>query len=123
LDDLPSSISPFSTQSSRIPENHGPVPATRAVARRASRDHRLPAAAFPAATGVHGNDESTFLELRRKVQSGELLSASTERLLGMTNFTGHLTVVVQHGRVVKSGYEEGYCRRKHDPGARPCEYS
>lgn len=62
------------------------------------------------------SDERTFLEMRRKVQSGELLSASTERLLFKMKFNGHLTVVVHHGRVVKSGYEEGYFRRKNDLG-------
>lgn len=55
-----------------------------------------------------------FLELRRKVQGLEILSASTERLLSSLGFTGRLTVVIQNGRVLKSGYEEGYFRRKDD---------
>jgi len=59
-------------------------------------------------------DEATFLELRRKVQQSELLSASTERLLWRMRFNGRLSVVVQNGRVLKSGYEEGYFRRKND---------
>lgn len=59
-------------------------------------------------------DENTFLELRRKVQQSELLSASTERLLWRMRFSGRLSVVVQNGRVLKSGYEEGYFRRKND---------
>jgi hypothetical protein len=59
-------------------------------------------------------DEKTFLQLRRKVQDSELLSASTERLLLKMRFSGRLTVVVQNGRVLKSGYEEGYFRRKND---------
>jgi len=54
-----------------------------------------------------------FLELRRKVQESELLSASTERLLQKIRFHGRLSIVVQNGRVLKSGYEEGYFRRKH----------
>jgi len=62
------------------------------------------------------NDERTFLELRRKVQASELLSAATERLLWKMKFNGHLTVVVQNGRVIKTGYEEGYFRRKNDLG-------
>lgn len=69
----------------------------------------------PSGSG-HESDESTFLELRRKVQSGELLSAATERLLRKMKFNGHLTVVVQHGRLIKSGYEEGYFRRRNDFG-------
>jgi len=58
----------------------------------------------------------TFLELRRKVQDGgsELLSASTTRLLESLKFTGRLTVVIQNGQILKSGYEEGYFRRKED---------
>jgi sulfur carrier protein ThiS len=61
-------------------------------------------------------DENILIELRRKVQSGELLSASTERLLWKMKFNGHLTVVVNNGRVVKSAYEEGYFRRRNDLG-------
>ncbi|HEX3320393.1 MAG TPA: hypothetical protein VHR84_06800 [Terriglobales bacterium] len=53
---------------------------------------------------------TSFVELRRKVQSAELLSASTESLLRSCHFTGRLSVVVQNGRVLKSGYEEGYFR-------------
>ena len=63
---------------------------------------------------VRTADENIFLELRRKVQESELLSAATERLLGKMHFNGRLTVVVQHGRVFKSAYEEGYFRRKND---------
>jgi hypothetical protein len=55
-----------------------------------------------------------FLQLRNKVQSQDLLSASTEKLLQALGFTGRLTIVVQNGQVLKSGYEEGYFRRKSD---------
>ena len=80
----------------------------------AERRRFLPSPAAP--NGARDSDERTFLEMRRKVQAGELLSASTERLLFQMKFNGHLTVVVHHGRVVKSGYEEGYFRRKNDLG-------
>ena len=60
------------------------------------------------------NEEKTFLEFRRKVQSSEVLSASMERLLSSIHFTGRVTVLVQNGRVLKSGYEEGYFRRRAD---------
>ncbi|MFB3915154.1 MAG: hypothetical protein ACE14M_00370 [Terriglobales bacterium] len=53
-------------------------------------------------------EEWVFLELRRKVRQSELLSASIERLLLSIHFTGRLSIVVQNGRVLKSGYEEGY---------------
>ena len=59
-------------------------------------------------------DERNFLELRRKVQESELLSAATERLLGKMRFNGRLTVVARDGRVFKSSYEEGYFRRKDE---------
>lgn len=55
-----------------------------------------------------------FLEFRRKVRESEVLSASTERLLLALRFTGRLSVVVQNGRVLKSGYEEGYFSRRKD---------
>ena len=55
-----------------------------------------------------------FLEFRRKVRESEMLSAATERLLLALHFSGRLSVVVQNGRVLKSGYEEGYFTRKQD---------
>ncbi|MGH9556709.1 MAG: hypothetical protein ACRD2Y_12900 [Terriglobales bacterium] len=55
-----------------------------------------------------------FLEFRRKVRESEMLSAATERLLLAVRFSGRLSVVVQNGRVLKSGYEEGYFTRKQD---------
>ena len=60
------------------------------------------------------SDERVFLEFRRKVQGAELLSAAVDKLLRQLRFTGRLSVVVQNGRVLKSGYEEGYFRRKDD---------
>ena len=48
---------------------------------------------------------------RRKVRAAEMLSSAMERLLRELQFTGRLSVVVQNGRVLKSGYEEGYFRR------------
>jgi hypothetical protein len=58
--------------------------------------------------------ERIFLEFRRKVRHSEMLSAATERLLLALRFSGRLSVVVQNGRVLKSGYEEGYFTRKQD---------
>jgi hypothetical protein len=40
-----------------------------------------------------------------------MLSSAMERLLRELQCTGRLNVVVQNGRVLKSGYEEGYFRR------------
>ena len=56
-------------------------------------------------------EESTFVEFRRKVRSSEVLSASMEQLLWLLHFNGKVSVVVQNGRVLKSGYEEGYFRQ------------
>ena len=58
--------------------------------------------------------DRVFLEFRRKVRESEMLSAATERLLLALGFSGRLSVVVQNGRVLKSGYEEGYFTRKRD---------
>ncbi|MFZ0477807.1 MAG: hypothetical protein WAL71_01570 [Terriglobales bacterium] len=60
---------------------------------------------------VHGEEEKFFVEFRRKVRSAEVLSASILRLLQELRFSGRLSVVVQNGQVLKSGYEEGYFRR------------
>ncbi len=59
--------------------------------------------------------ESSFLEFRRKVREAEVLSASMERLLTSLRFTGRLSVVVQNGKVLKSGYEEGYFCHRTEP--------
>ena len=57
------------------------------------------------------NEEVTFVEFRRKVRSAEVLSSAMERLLQSLQFSGRVSVVVQNGRVLKSGYEEGYFRQ------------
>lgn len=59
----------------------------------------------------NANEERVFGEFRRKVKSAEVLSASMERLLLSLRFTGRVSVVMQNGRVLKSGYEEGYFRQ------------
>lgn len=59
-------------------------------------------------------EERQFSEFRRKVRESELLSAAMERLLLALRFTGRLSVVVQNGRILKSGYEEGYFSRRKD---------
>ena len=58
-----------------------------------------------------GSEENNFVEFRRKMQAAEMLSSAMERLLRELHFTGRLSVVVQNGRVLKSGYEEGYFRQ------------
>jgi len=66
-------------------------------------------------TSVHAqseNEESSFVEFRRKVRSAEVLSPIMERLLWSLHFTGRVSVVIQNGRVLKSGYEEGYFRQR-----------
>jgi hypothetical protein len=57
-------------------------------------------------------EEVNFVEFRRKVRSAAVLSAEVERLLWALHFTGRVSVVVQNGRVLKSGYEEGYFRQR-----------
>lgn len=64
--------------------------------------------------GAQSNHEEDrhFAEFRRKVRSAEMLSASIEQLLRGLHFTGRLSVIVQNGQVLKSGYEEGYFRQR-----------
>ena len=57
------------------------------------------------------NEGLGFVEFRRKVRAAEVLSTSIEQLLKILRFTGTLSIVVQNGRVLKSGYEEGYFRQ------------
>ena len=59
-------------------------------------------------------NETSFLEFRRKVRESEVLSAAMERLLESLRFTGRLNVIVQNGKVLKSGYEEGYFRHRKE---------
>jgi sulfur carrier protein ThiS len=58
------------------------------------------------------NEEKNFVEFRRKVRDAEVLSAAMEHLLKSLHFNGRVSVVVQNGRVLKSGYEEGYFRQR-----------
>jgi len=59
----------------------------------------------------HESEERCFVEFRRKVRSAEVLSAAMHRLLQVIHFNGRLSVIVQNGQVLKSGYEEGYFRQ------------
>jgi hypothetical protein len=58
--------------------------------------------------------DGTFLEFRRKVRDSELFSAATLKLLKELDFSGKLSVVIHKGRIMKSGYEEGYFRHSSD---------
>jgi len=58
------------------------------------------------------DEEKGFGEFRRKVRASEMLSASMMNLLSAIHFTGRVSVVVQNGQVLKSGYEEGYFRTR-----------
>jgi hypothetical protein len=58
--------------------------------------------------------ETTFVEFRRKVRNSDLLSPGVSQLLREIHFTGRLSVVIQNGTILKSGYEEGYFTRKDD---------
>jgi hypothetical protein len=62
--------------------------------------------------GDNLNDGKNFVEFRRKVRAAEVLSAAMEQLLKTLSFSGRISVVVQNGRVLKSGYEEGFFRQR-----------
>jgi hypothetical protein len=57
------------------------------------------------------NEERTFGEFRRKVKTAEVLSSAMQKLLQTIRFNGRLSVIVENGRVLKSGYEESYFRQ------------
>ncbi len=59
----------------------------------------------------HRTEEAVFAEFRRKIRAAEVLSAAMQHLLSEIRFTGRLSIVVQNGQVLKSGYEEGYFRQ------------
>ncbi len=60
------------------------------------------------------SEDKSFAEFRRKIRHAEVLSAATEKLLRSLRFSGRLSVVVQNGNILKSGYEEGYFTRRQD---------
>jgi len=62
----------------------------------------------------HVSGDATFVEFRRKVQNSELLASGVSKLLREIRFSGRVSIVVQNGEVLKSGYEEGYFTRKDD---------
>ncbi len=59
-------------------------------------------------------EDRAFQELRRKIRAAKVLCPSVESLLEGVRFTGRLSVVVQNGKILKSGYEEGYFTRRQD---------
>ncbi|HVP49943.1 MAG TPA: hypothetical protein VMT56_01845 [Candidatus Bathyarchaeia archaeon] len=61
--------------------------------------------------------DRAFQELRRKVRDANVLNSSVESLLETVRFSGRLSVVVQNGKILKSGYEEGYFTRRQDERA------
>ena len=60
------------------------------------------------------SDEKSFAEFRRKIRHADVLSAATEKLLRSLRFSGRLSVIVQNGSILKSGYEESYFTRRQD---------
>jgi sulfur carrier protein ThiS len=62
----------------------------------------------------NASSETTFVEFRRKVRTSQLLATAVSQLLREIHFTGRISVVVQNGTILKSGYEEGYFTRKDD---------
>jgi hypothetical protein len=78
--------------------------------------HNAPGWRAMTSNSDNSSEEKNFGEFRRKVKSAEVLSASMEHLLLSLRFTGKLSVVMQNGRVLKSGYEEGYFRQRDGAG-------
>ena len=62
--------------------------------------------------GDNCNEEKDFVEFRRKVRAAEVLSAAMAQLVKSLRFSGRISVIVQNGSVLKSGYEEGFFRQR-----------
>jgi hypothetical protein len=76
---------------------------------------------------LNDGEERGFVEFRRKVRAAEVLSSAMEKLVRLVNFSGKVSVVIQNGRVLKSGYEEGFFRQRDSrssleggPAIEPC---
>jgi hypothetical protein len=63
-------------------------------------------------TPIPNSEDNAFTEFRRKIRASEALSAAMLRLLLRLRFTGRISVVLQNGRILKCGYEEGYFRAR-----------
>ena len=63
---------------------------------------------------IADEEDRTFQELRRRIRDARVLCPSVESLLEGVRFTGRLSVVVQNGKILKSGYEEGYFTRRQE---------
>ena len=62
-----------------------------------------------------GNEEDqAFQQLRHRVRDAKVLNPAVESRFVRVRFTGRLSVVVQNGKILKSGYEEGYFTRRQD---------
>ena len=59
-------------------------------------------------------DDLCFTDFRRKVRSAEVLSPHLERLAQTLGFNGRITLLFVNGRILKSGYEEGYFSQRAD---------
>ena len=55
----------------------------------------------------NSNEGSNFVEFRRKVEHLKYFPQRWSNLLRTLNFGGPISMVV-HGRVLKSGYEQGF---------------
>ena len=58
--------------------------------------------------------DRAFHELRSRIREARVLCPSVESLLVGAHFTGRLSVVIQNGKILKSGYEEGYFTRRQE---------
>ncbi len=68
----------------------------------ASRQARALTAAAP--------EQRLFSEFRRKMASGEALSAALQKLAQAVRFSGRLTITFHQGKVTKTVMEEAYFR-------------
>jgi hypothetical protein len=59
-------------------------------------------------------EDKYFVDFRRRIKEAEVLPEEMKLLMGHLKFSGRISVVVQNGRILKAGYEEGYFTRRQE---------
>ena len=80
--------------------------------RSSADDWREEASRQAGALAAAAPDQRLFSEFRRKMASGETLSAALQKLAEALRFSGRLTITFHQGKVTKTVMEEAYFRGK-----------
>jgi hypothetical protein len=86
------------------PDHRGEQP------RNSADDWREEASRQARALNVAPPEQRLFGEFRRKMATGEALSAALQKLAEAVRFSGRLTITFHQGKVTKTVMEEAYFR-------------